>query len=89
MKFGIVSEHQVLTDEFANSQNGLHETETGLISFLKIVRPRIVDARKSGAVGLIKNSKRFCSKPFSLCIFLEIHLQNMHSRTLFGSYRSS
>jgi hypothetical protein len=80
VKFGIVGEHQVLTDEFAYSESGLHETETGLISFLKIIRPRIVDARKTRAVGLIKNSKRFCLKPFSLsCIFLEIHLQNMHS----------
>jgi len=33
VKFGIVGEHQVFTDEFANSQSGLHETETGLSSF--------------------------------------------------------
>jgi hypothetical protein len=73
VKFGIVEEHQVLTDELAYSQSSLHETETGLISLLKIVRPRIVDARKTRAVGLIKSRKRFCSKPFSLlCIFLEI-----------------
>lgn len=78
MKFGIVGEHQALTDEFTYSQSGLHELD--FISLLKIVRPRIVDARKTRAVGLIKSRKRFCSKPFSLlCIFLEIHVQNMHS----------
>ena len=75
-----MGEHQVLTDEFVYLQSGLHETETGLVSFLKILRPRIVDARKTRAAGLIKKSKRFCSKHFSsLYIFLEIHLQNMHS----------
>lgn len=73
MKFSIVGEHQVLIDEFAYSQSSLHETETGLISLLKIVRPRIVDARKTRAACLIKRRKRFCSKPFSsLCIFIEI-----------------
>jgi hypothetical protein len=70
VKFGIVGEHQVLTDEFAYLQSGLHETETGLISCLKIVPPRIVDARKTRAVGLIKKkSSVFVRNLFRCCVY--------------------
>jgi len=65
-----VGEHQVLTDEFACSQSSLHETETGLISLLKIVRPRIVDVRKTRAVGLIKSRKRFLFETFFVVVYI-------------------